>query len=156
MTFREGARIAVDVGGTRVGVARSDTGGVLVLPVATLTRRAGGEDVARIARMVREYDAIEVIVGLPLGMSGREGASALAARRYAEAIAREAGVPVRLVDERLSSVSAHQLLRDSGRSERRHRPVVDQVAATVILEQALEQERRTGEPPGELVAKENG
>nr|NLD41508.1 Holliday junction resolvase RuvX [Actinomycetales bacterium] len=153
--MRTGTRLGVDAGGVRVGLARSDAGGVLVLPIATLTRRAAGQEIAKIARMVEEYAAIEVVVGLPLGMSGEEGASAANARRYAGAIAAAVDVPVRLVDERLSSVSAHQLLQDAGRRERHHRPVVDQVAATVILEQALEQERRTGEPPGELV-KEHG
>lgn len=154
MTFRTGARIAVDAGGKRVGVARSDPGGVIVLPVATLTRRAEGQEVARIARMVEEFAAIEVVVGLPKHLSGQEGESAASARRYAGAIARAVDVPVRLVDERLSSVSAHQMLQDAGRRERHHRTVVDQVAATVILEQALEQERRTGEPPGELVKEQ--
>lgn len=154
MTLRPGARLAVDAGGVRVGVARSEAGGTLVLPVATLTRRAAGQELAKIARMVEEYGAIEVIVGLPLGMSGEEGVSAASARRYAESIADLVDVPVRLVDERLSSVSAHQLLQQAGRRERHHRPVVDQVAATVILEQALEQERRTGKPPGELVKEQ--
>lgn len=150
--MRTGARLGIDAGGTRVGVARSDAAGILVLPVATLTRRAQGQEIARIASMVEQYGVIEVIVGLPLHLSGTEGASAALARRYAGSIAEAVDVPVRLVDERLSSVSAHQRLRESGRSERHHRPVVDQVAATVILEQALEVERRTGRAPGELVA----
>lgn len=154
MSFRTGARIAVDAGGTRVGVARCDPGGILVFPVATLTRRADGAEIDRISRMVDEFAAFEIIVGLPISLSGHEGPAALSVRRYAEAIAEQVHVPVRLVDERLTTVSAHQQLREAGRSTERHRSVVDQVAATVILEQALEQERRTGSPPGELVAKE--
>ena len=100
---------------------------------------------------LRRCDAIEVVVGLPLNLSGEEGEAAARARRYAGQIARRTGIPVRLVDERLTTVSAHQALRDSGRPGRRHRSVVDQVAATMILEQALAMERSTGEPAGELL-----
>lgn len=135
-------------------MARCDPGGIIVLPVATLTRRSDDGEIARIAQMVNEFNAIEVIVGLPLHLSGKEGASALAARRYAEAIANQVGVPVRMLDERLSTVTAHASLREAGRTTRDHRTVVDQAAAVVILEQALEQERRTGEPAGHVVVKE--
>lgn len=154
MTFRPGARIGLDVGSVRIGVSRSDPGGILVLPVATITRRSSGEELERITGIIEEHAAIEVIVGLPLGLRGHEGSSAQAARKYAELLAGRIDIPVRLMDERLSSVSAHQQLHESGRKMVHHRTVVDQVAATVILEQALEQERRTGLPPGELVRKE--
>lgn len=151
MTFRTGARIGVDVGEVRVGVARSDAAGTLALPVRTLRRAADGAEVGVLVRIVEEHEAIEVVVGLPLSMSGEEGAAAAAARHYAGLIARRTRVPVRLVDERLTTVSAHQALHDSGRPGRRHRSVVDQVAATMILEQALAIERSTGEPAGELL-----
>jgi putative Holliday junction resolvase len=104
---------------------------------------------------VREYDALEVVVGLPRTMRGDEGSAADAARRYATAIARRvAPVGVRLVDERLSTVSAHRTLRDAGVRGRRHRPVVDQVAAVVILQSALDAERASGRAPGTLVVPE--
>lgn len=149
--MRTGARIGVDVGEVRVGVARSDTAGVLALPVRTLRRAPDGAELAVLGGIVEEYGAIEVVVGLPLNLSGEEGEAAARARRYAGQIARRTGIPVRLVDERLTTVSAHQALRDSGRPGRRHRSVVDQVAATMILEQALAMERSTGEPAGELL-----
>jgi putative Holliday junction resolvase len=147
-------RLGVDVGTVRVGLARSDPSGLLATPVETVARRGAvpGQDVARIAEVVTECDVMEVIVGLPRSLSGEEGASARAARAYAVAIAaRVAPVPVRLVDERLSTVAAHQHLREAGVKGRRQRPVVDQAAAVVILQSALDAERASERPPGSLV-----
>lgn len=150
--LRRGVRVGVDVGTVRIGLARCDAAGILATPVRTVHRRSDGGDVAEIAAEVRELEAIEVLVGLPRGLSGTEGKSAGAVREYAERLSDAvAPVPVRLVDERLTTVSAHQTLRTAGRPGRRHREVVDQVAATLIVEQALEYERRTGQPAGELV-----
>jgi putative Holliday junction resolvase len=105
-----------------------------------------------VAAVVREHEALEVVVGLPLGLSGNAGAAAALARGYAERIAQQvAPVPVRLVDERLSTVTATRALRDAGVKQRRHRPVVDQAAAVVILQSALDAERVSGRPPGQLV-----
>jgi putative Holliday junction resolvase len=151
VTFRLGTRVAVDVGEVRVGVARSDAAGTLALPVRTLRRAPDGSEIGALARIVEEFDAIEVVVGLPLALSGRETEAAARARRYAGEVARRIRVPVRLVDERLTTVSAHQALHGSGRPGRKHRSVVDQVAATMILDQALAIERSTGEPAGELL-----
>jgi len=151
---RDGARLGVDVGTVRVGLALSDPSGLLATPLETVSRRGGvpGSDLARIAQVVTESDVFEVIVGLPRSLSGDEGASARAARAYAVAIARRvAPVPVRLVDERLSTVSAQQHLREAGVKGRRHRPVVDQAAAVVILQAALDTERASGRPPGSPV-----
>ena len=101
---------------------------------------------------VTDAEALEVVVGLPRSLSGEEGAAAEHARRYARALARAvAPVPVRLVDERLTTVVAHRNLHDSGRAGRRHREVVDQAAAVLILQTALDHERTGGTPPGELV-----
>lgn len=154
--MRRGVRVAVDVGQARVGVAACDPDGIVATPVATLARgKAGtpGTDVAAIAGIAHERDAIEVVVGLPKGLSGGEGSAAAVARAYASEIARAvAPVPVRLVDERLSTVSAHRALHAAGRPGRRHRSVVDQVAAVTILQFALDAERTTSAPPGEPVA----
>ena len=148
--MRPGVRIGVDVGTVRVGLARTDPSALVVVPVETVRR--GQDDLARIAEMVGETGAVEVIVGLPRTLRGEEGAAALAARQYATAIAqRVAPVPVRLVDERLSTVSAHRTLREAGVRGRRHRPVIDQVAAVVILQSALDTERASGRQPGTLV-----
>ena len=148
--MRHGVRIGVDVGSVRVGLARTDPSALVVVPVETVRRGQG--DLSRIAEVVGETGAVEVIVGLPRTLRGEEGAAADAARQYAAAIAqRVAPVPVRLVDERLSTVSAHRTLREAGVRGRRHRPVIDQMAAVVILQSALDAERASGREPGTLV-----
>lgn len=147
--MRIGIRFGVDVGGARIGVARSDSAGILATPVATV--RSGRGDVDAVAKMVREADALEVIVGLPLNMDGSEGKSARIARAWARRLARRISpVAVRMQDERLSTVQAHRQLQEAGRREITHRHVVDQAAAVIILESALEQERVSGRVP-ELV-----
>ena len=102
-------------------------------------------------RSSAELGAFEVIVGLPLALSGAHTASTADAVGFAESLAAEVGVPVRLVDERLSTVSATHALRASGRNAKKARPVVDQVAATIILQHALDAERASGRPPGDPV-----
>jgi putative Holliday junction resolvase len=150
---RAGVRLALDVGSVRVGVAASDPAGVLAAPVETVRRGRG--DLARIAEVVAERAAVEVLVGLPRSMSGSEGPAAALAREFAADVARElAPVPVRLVDERLSTVSATRDLRSAGVRGRSQRGVVDQAAAVVFLQAALDQERSTGKPPGEPVGAE--
>ena len=153
-----GVRLGVDVGSVRVGVAVSDPDGVLATPVATLRRdpdtapAAGDPDVEEIAGLVAEHHAVAVVVGLPRSLDGGEGPSARRARTYASVVAaRVAPVEVRLVDERLSTVDAHRTLRDSGVAGRRQRAVVDQAAAVLILQSALDAERTTGSPAGEPV-----
>jgi putative Holliday junction resolvase len=146
--FRDGVRLGVDVGSVRVGVARCDATGMLATPVATLKR--GDGDLAELARLVVESEAVEVVVGLPLSLSGRLGAAADAARAYAiELAARIAPIGVRLVDERLSTVGATRDLQAAGINSRRGRSLVDQAAAVIILQAALDAERSTGLPPGE-------
>ena len=143
----------MDVGSVRVGVARSDPSGMLATPVETVPRDlVAGSDLSRLAELVQECEALEVIVGLPRGLSGYEGPAARAARKYAVDVARRVSpVPVRVVDERLSTVTATRSLRDAGLKGRRHRPVVDQAAAVVILQSALDAERASGREPGSLV-----
>lgn len=146
-------RIAVDVGTARVGVAASDADGGLAFPVSVLMRdRRAGRDLDELVSVVREREAIEVLVGLPQTLRGRDSRSTLDARAYAEVLAaRVAPVPVRLVDERLSTVSAQRRLHDAGRDTRKSRPVIDAAAAVVLLEAALDRERHTGAPAGEQV-----
>ena len=145
---RPGVRVGVDVGSVRVGVAASDPQAVLATPLRTL----GPDDVGALADLVAELGAVEAVVGLPLTLAGEEGAAAQAARAYARRLAaRIAPVPVRLLDERLTTVDAHRNLRESGVAGRRQRAVVDQAAAVLILQAALDAERSAGRPPGELV-----
>ena len=153
--FRPGVRIGVDVGKARIGVARCDMHGMLATPVETVPR-AKGDPVARIIEIALEHDAFELVVGLPLGMSGGETPSTADARAFAGLLAaawHAAGGahPVRMVDERLSTVSAHSALRGAGRSQRSSRSIVDQVAAVVLLQHAIDTENLTGTPLGETV-----
>ncbi|MBC7442120.1 MAG: Holliday junction resolvase RuvX [Ramlibacter sp.] len=155
--MRHGVRVGVDVGTARIGLARSDPHGMLATPVETVSRdHSGSLDVVRIAAVVAELDAIEVVVGLPLALSGNRTASTNDAVGFAELLARTLSVPVRLVDERLSTVAAQSVLRAAGRKAKTQRPVVDQVAATIILQHALDTERALGKPPGSPVAQTEG
>ncbi|HLQ57496.1 MAG TPA: Holliday junction resolvase RuvX [Streptosporangiaceae bacterium] len=153
--MRHGVRLAVDVGAVRIGVARSDPDGLLASPLTTVPRGRG--DLDRLAGLVISSDAVEIIVGLPTGLSGREGASAADARTFAAALAgRLAPRQVRLVDERFTTVIAHDALRRGGRGGRQRRAVVDKAAAALLLQGALDTERSTGLPAGELVAAAAG
>lgn len=166
-----GARLGVDVGMARIGLAASDPDGLVATPVETVPRvlAPGGKggkgsksargttaDVARIVAEAEERFAAVVYVGLPRHLSGKEGAATADARAFAArlvvalAAAGEAA-EVRLVDERMTTVSAHQALHAAGRKSKRHRSVIDQAAAVIILQSALDAERAKGERAGELV-----
>lgn len=148
--MRTGVRLGLDPGDARVGVARSDPSGTLATPLETLQRGRG--DLPRIRRLVRELEVLEVVIGLPRSLSGGEGPAAAKARRFAERVARTvAPVPVRLFDERLTTVTAEDQLRERGRKGANRRAVVDMAAATVILQHALDSERLSGSAPGEAV-----
>jgi putative Holliday junction resolvase len=152
---RQGVRLAVDVGSVRVGVARSDPGGILASPLTAV--RTGAGELDELARLAHSADAIEVIVGLPTSLSGREGAAAATARRFAaDLAARLAPIPVRLLDERFTTAEAHDALRRGGKDSRARRQVVDAAAAAVLLQAALDAERATGRPPGQLVTLRGG
>ena len=151
--MRSGVRLGVDVGTVRIGVARSDLHGMLATPLETVVRGTG--DVERVLSLAAEVDAIEIVVGLPLALSGRETASTDDARRFAERLA-ASGIAVRLVDERLSTVSANAAIRTSGRSQKQARPVIDQIAAVIILQHALDHERAGVSLPGTLVNPDEG
>lgn len=151
--MREGVRLGVDVGSVRVGLAASDADGVLATPVATLVRQPAREgDLDAVVQEARDRSAIEVVVGLPRTLSGAEGQAAEAARAWAKALrTRLPDIPIRLVDERLTTVDAHRALRESGVGGREQRSRVDQQAAVLILQVALDSERRSGPPAGELL-----
>jgi putative Holliday junction resolvase len=149
-----GVRLGVDPGDARIGVASSDPSGILATPVETVKR--GDGDLDRLAALVEELGAVRIYVGLPRSMSGGEGPSAGKVRAFArELSSRLKPVPVRLCDERLSTVTAEGQLRAQGRKGKKRRAVVDQVAAVVILQGALERERQTGAYAGEPVPAED-
>jgi putative holliday junction resolvase len=147
---RFGVRVGVDVGEVRIGIAQSDPSGMLATPVETVRRGPG--DVARIRTLVAERGAIEVVVGLPRSLSGGEGPAAVKVRQFARELADGlAPVTVRLCDERLSTVTAEAVLRGQGKKGQKRRAVVDQAAAVVILQNALDTERSSGTAPGETL-----
>jgi putative transcription antitermination factor YqgF len=143
--------VACDVGTVRVGLSRSDATGMLAVPLPAVP--AGPAAVEGVLAVVAEWDAIEVFVGLPLQLSGSEGPSASMARTWAEHLAERAMVPVRLIDERLSTVEAQRGFRSAGRSTRESRALIDSASAVVVLQSALEAERGLGQPPGQLVPR---
>ncbi len=154
--MRVGRRLGVDVGDVRVGVATCDPEGLIATPVETIQQ--GRDAIPRLVALVHEYEVIEVVVGLPVSLSGREGPAAAKGRAFAVQLAAAvAPVCVRLVDERMSTMTADSHLRASGlggtnkQSGKKRRAVIDQAAATVILQAALDAERTRSEPPGERV-----
>lgn len=157
--YPAGVKVGVDVGMVRVGVAASDRDGLIATPVCTLNRdKRRNRDLNLLVRNIRELSAVEVFVGLPRNLSGSESASTTMAREYAAALADalwDAGldVPVRLIDERLTSVSAHRSLRQAGLNSREHRKVVDQVAAVEILQHAIDMQRNLERDVGEPVVQ---
>ncbi|MBJ8345287.1 Holliday junction resolvase RuvX [Antrihabitans sp. YC2-6] len=142
-----GRRIGIDVGSVRIGVASCDPDGILATPVETVARSnessKNAPDLRRIAAIVDEYEAVEVIVGLPRTLRGTHGAAAAAATEYAGRLREKlAPVPVRLSDERLTTVSAARSLRDSGVRAKGQRNIIDQAAAVSILQGWLDERKR--------------
>lgn len=148
METPSGAVLAVDAGSARTGVAVSDPDRSLASPLTTVPgdcladAAEGSTDVAgRVAELAVEHGAALIVVGWPLSLTGSEGAAALKARRFAERLAALVTVPVQLVDERFTTTTAHEQLRVAGRSARARRPLVDQAAATVLLQHVLDAAR---------------
>jgi putative holliday junction resolvase len=137
-----GRRLGIDVGSVRIGVACSDPDGILATPVETVRRDRSGKHMRRLAALVAELEAVEVVVGLPRTLADRTGPSALDAIEVAEALAaRITPTPVRLADERLTTVSAQRSLREAGVRSKEQRAVIDQAAAVAILQSWLDQRR---------------
>jgi putative Holliday junction resolvase len=146
---RTGRVLGVDVGAVRVGVALSDPAGTLATPLATLDRdETTWSDLDRLVELVTEHEVVEVVVGLPRTLAGREGPAAQAARAYVEDL-REvlaehsvSDLPITLADERLTTVTATRMLSDRGVRGRAQRRVIDQAAAVEILQTWLDGRRR--------------
>jgi putative Holliday junction resolvase len=133
-----------DVGDKRIGIAVTDPLGYTAQPLLTLYRKAPRADLKSIGRLLRKHDVAEAVVGNPLNMSGEVGPRARKAQEFAEQLRAEFGIPVHLVDERLTTWEAHQLLDESGHSRRgasgrqERKRIVDQVAAVLILQSFLD------------------
>ena len=146
--MRPGVRLGIDVGKARVGIARSDPGGLLATPVETSAREQAA---ARVLELAREYEAVELVVGLPLSLSGSETLSTKDARDFVAELLELSDIPVRLVDERLSTVSAQGVLFSQGHSAKKQRAIVDQAAAVIILQHLLDSVQAQGRATGELL-----
>lgn len=137
-----GRRLGIDVGTVRIGVAVSDPDGILATPVETVRRERTGKHLRRLIALVGEHEAVEIVVGLPRTLADRAGTSALDAVEMADALAEKiAPIPVRLADERLTTVTAQRSLREAGVRAKSQRGVVDQAAAIAILQSWLDQRR---------------
>lgn len=148
--MRVGVRLGLDIGSKRIGVARCDRDGLLAVPVIALDATADWKRALR--SLLDEYEVFEIVVGIPVSLRGAEEVAAQQIReRVAEIKAEFPGLPIRGVDERMSSAAANKQLREAGHSTRSARTHVDSLAAAGILEFALEIERRTGQPAGELM-----
>ena len=146
-----GPRLGVDVGTVRIGVAVSDPDGILATPVETVRRDRTDKHVRRLAQLAGELEAVEVVVGLPRTLADRSGASARDAVELAEQLARRvAPTPVRMSDERLTTVSAQRSLRDAGIRAKGQRAMIDQAAAVGILQNWLDQRRAALAAHGEV------
>ena len=133
--------LALDFGERRIGVALSDPTGMLASPLTTLTRGRGGADVEMVLRLAAENDVAEIVVGMPVSLSGRRGPQAGRVARFVDALRRATGIPVLSADERYSTVQAERSLRESGVEPSRERGRVDAAAAAVILQSYLDSKR---------------
>lgn len=148
-TWRRGRRLGIDIGKVRIGVAACDPDGILASPVTTVSRDLKAksdqlpQDLRDLSTLIDEYEAVEVIVGLPVTLSGEEGLAASHTREWVDRLAEVIDpVPVRLIDERLTTAVASRRLAERGVRGKRRRAVVDQAAAVEILQQWLEQQRK--------------
>jgi len=155
--MRKGRRLALDVGKARIGMAICDPDAILATPLEASKRLDSIDDsIAQVLERVSDYELLEVIVGDPVSLSGNQSDSTLDAREFAIRFQIKTGLPVRLVDERLSTVSAASNLRAAGKNAKSSKQYIDSASAVVILEAALRQETLTGEPAGELVGENYG
>jgi putative Holliday junction resolvase len=150
--MEKGRRLAIDVGTVRIGLAICDPDGILSSPLAALARSQDlSETLQIVSDLVTEHNAIEVYVGDPISLSGGQSASTRDAREFAEKLADLISAPIRLVDERLTTVTASAKLRVSGKDARQSKSLIDSASAVEILEQALATLRVSGKAPGRQV-----
>lgn len=137
-----GRRLGIDVGTVRIGVAVCDPDGILATPLETVRRDKTDKHLARLVKLAGEQDAVEIVVGLPRTLKDRASSSALDAIEVADALAlRVAPTPVRMADERLTTVTAQRSLREAGVRAKGQRQMIDQVAAVGILQNWLDLRR---------------
>jgi len=131
--------LGLDVGNRRIGVAVSDELGLTAQPVLTLERRRNQrEDLRSLARLCRRFGVVGIVVGNPVHLSGEVSPQAAKTQAFSAELGALTGLPIHLWDERLTSREAHQILYEAGHARQEHRRVVDQVAATLILQSFME------------------
>ncbi|WP_166972113.1 Holliday junction resolvase RuvX [Brevibacterium atlanticum] len=148
MTFRRGRRLGLDIGSVRIGVAASDPEGILATPLTVVRRKDEPAALRELSEIVAEYEPIELLAGDPKSLDGAARAAAASALEFARKVASATDTPIRLVDERFTTVEAHHALAAAGKSSRQRREIVDAQAAVIILQNALEFEHNTGVPAG--------
>ena len=152
--MRSGRRLAIDVGKVRIGIAASDQHSILASGIETVQRTSDLQvSINRIKEIIGEVQPIEIYIGLPISMKGESTESTRDAIEFAKALAGSSEIPIRFIDERLTTILAANSLKFSGRSSKSGRKVIDQIAATVILEQAIEIEKLTGSIPGRALGE---
>lgn len=139
-----GRVLAVDPGSRRVGVAVSDPTATIASPLTSVPAEPAETLVERLVALAKEQEAARLVVGLPRRLDGGQGPEARAARALADQLRRASGLPVALMDERLTSVAAERALLAGGASRARRRELSDQVAAALILQSYLDGPGRTG------------
>ncbi len=150
--MREGQRIALDVGAVRIGVARCDRLGLLAVPLDAVP--AGPQSVPAVVRLVDEFETIEVVCGFPISMNGTVGQAAAHVLEWVRDLAVQISTPIRLVDERLTTVQAQRQLHAAGKTTRSSRGVIDSASAVVMLQAALDAEKSHGSAPGRILRRE--
>jgi len=136
--------LGIDLGEARIGIAVSDELGMLAHPVETIIVKETADPLGRVVQIAMEKDVGHVIIGLPKNMDGTTGVSAEKSRAFAEKLREKLTCPVRLWDERLTTVAAQRYLHDAGRNAKQSRKVIDQVAAQIILQGWLDSQAALG------------
>jgi len=147
---RIGRRLGLDPGSVRIGVAVTDRDGLVASRREPIPAADESVWLAALRELAEEIEPIEVVVGLPMGMDASRGVAAKRAVEFAAKVHDHLAIPVRLVDERLSTVQAQRGFHDQGRSVRQSRTMIDSAAAEIVLQHAVDTERATGQPPGEV------
>lgn len=137
-----GVLIGLDVGDARIGVAYSDELGITAHPLCTLTRKNRQVDLVAISDLVSIHKAERVIIGLPISLDGTIGTQAQSVQKFAERLGKVLEVPIEFWDERFTTVEAEEVLRELNKNAKKQKDIIDQVAATIILGEYLERQRK--------------
>lgn len=148
MALERGRVMALDMGERRIGVALSDTTRVLATPLTTVRTSSRAAALKQIAALVVQHEAMVLVVGLPLTLNGEIGPQAQIVQAFVEELRQVVDVPIHLIDERLTSVAAERMMIDLGMKAEQRKARIDEVAASIILQDFLEAQRERGEDEG--------